>query len=1551
MTHKVYCKYFVLVIACAALLLLAGPTPLSGSDMAELFLPGSLSPSLTIVPHQSPSSKGLSFFVTMKDQSDKPLFATRSQVTAWFQGNPVACSPVPPASDAAVERDNQKAIQEKRYDDLRFDRWAYCTKTVTAALPLTFGVIVAAGDHTYRNLFSQDASSRDARALQGASRDINDTIPPADLWSSWVVAFSLNSQTYNPGDTVTANIVLYNTPWSQAAYVACSFADPQSITVDGVPTPGEPGTAAFYPRWTLPPPYFSVLGPSYRVYVVGPGPHTVTFKLDPQYTTKLFTFDGTTYTGPFASVGLSTWWSSGWDWDIGFVITGGNPPSPEAPGFDHTNPYTPPESGCATGTPSSIANAKSGNNFVTHTDLSHNSLGPSFEFSRAYSSLWSYSGPMGYGWTHRYNTSLKLNDDGSVVESDEVGTPYRYTIQSAGAYTAPPGRNATLVRNADGSFVLTEKDQLVKKFSAAGVLLSLTDANGNAMTMGYDPSGKLMKITDAAGREALLSYTAEGKIAEISDPAQRKVKYFYDADSNMVRVNDVSGLDTVYEYTAHKLTKITMFNGKTYTYSYDSQGRLVSRTDMANQQMNISYDPVTKTSTVRDKRGNTTVYTMDDQGRQVSVVDPTGAETRQTWDANNNITSLTEPRGGVQEFTHDSRGNVLTHKDQLGQVTTYTYTDKNQVATVKDALGKTQQFVYDAKSNLLKVIDPRGNTVVSYTYNNKGERTSTTDMRGNTTRFEMDQYGNVVKEIDALGHETRHTFDIVDRMTGTINAKGKTTSFTYGVKDQLLTTTYPDGTSTTNEWYPCGALLKSVTDANHAATVYNYNAQRQLIKVTDAAQGITQFELDENGNRTAIIDPKGSRTGLVYDKANRLEKIEYPDGTSEAITYYPGGLLKTKTDGNGAVISLEYDPAGRMTRKSYPDGSDVQFAYNAVGVRTSMTDASGTYRYTVDDLYRLTGVTLPSGKKIGYSYNNAGQRVGMTDYDSKQYAYQYDKLNRLKTLTLPGNEKVDYSYDSLSALSKVSHPNNTFTSYTLDTMNRVKEIATYRKGHFKNTLLSSFSYSHDLVGNVISREERSPCGRPQKTLFTYDPLYRLASVAYPDKSEVSYTYDLASNRATRETKKLHLASCFNGWKWDEKGCRDLVRCLFHPEYITFRAHYNYDSANKLLGIEETKLFRNRTRPYKTTVFEFDRNGNQVRESILNEGCTKAAENLFAYNADNRLIEARMKGIKKYQFSYDGEGRRYRTLVESVKSGGGHHASRCLGESQETGHLYDGSSLIMDIDAKGRPTASYSYGLGLTGITAGRFKGYYHADALGSITEITGKEGNPLRSYRYDAWGEMTAGETAHDVNPFRYVGAYGVRWQDSTLGMYHMNRRFYNPCAGRFISRDLQDPHPYTYALNNPIIYVDPSGRSASLNPQTVITAITIMMSQPETVPVIGSALIMVYVVSQAGDPHQNANTVYSSISGNDSYSGGNVIPLPNSAPFPVVQPLFSGGGNSNWRNRRCKGAYDACLKWAETFFGNDCKLLDRCERQYKKCLRFPGELIGFPQGTMVEPW
>ncbi len=67
---------------------------------------------------------------------------------------------------------------------------------------------------------------------------------------------------------------------------------------------------------------------------------------------------------------------------------------------------------------------------------------------------------------------------------------------------------------------------------------------------------------------------------------------------------------------------------------------------------------------------------------------------------------------------------------------------------------------------------------------------------------------------------------------------------------------------------------------------------------------------------------------------------------------------------------------------------------------------------------------------------------------------------------------------------------------------------------------------------------------------------------------------------------------------------------------------------------------------------------------------------------------------------------------------------------------------------------------------------------------------------------------------FRYCGEYF----DTETGTIYLRARYYNPNTGRFISRDsvtgdIGDPlslNLYTYCANNPILYVDPSGNSAT---------------------------------------------------------------------------------------------------------------------------------------------
>jgi len=92
-------------------------------------------------------------------------------------------------------------------------------------------------------------------------------------------------------------------------------------------------------------------------------------------------------------------------------------------------------------------------------------------------------------------------------------------------------------------------------------------------------------------------------------------------------------------------------------------------------------------------------------------------------------------------------------------------------------------------------------------------------------------------------------------------------------------------------------------------------------------------------------------------------------------------------------------------------------------------------------------------------------------------------------------------------------------------------------------------------------------------------------------------------------------------------------------------------------------------------------------------------------------------------------------------------------------------------------------------------------------------------YSYDAWGRLrnpvnqTPYTPGNEPNLFLGRGYTGHE-HIKCFGLWNMNARLYDPVAGRFLSPDpyvqattnSQNYNRYSYALNNPLKYVDPSG-------------------------------------------------------------------------------------------------------------------------------------------------
>jgi RHS repeat-associated protein len=114
--------------------------------------------------------------------------------------------------------------------------------------------------------------------------------------------------------------------------------------------------------------------------------------------------------------------------------------------------------------------------------------------------------------------------------------------------------------------------------------------------------------------------------------------------------------------------------------------------------------------------------------------------------------------------------------------------------------------------------------------------------------------------------------------------------------------------------------------------------------------------------------------------------------------------------------------------------------------------------------------------------------------------------------------------------------------------------------------------------------------------------------------------------------------------------------------------------------------------------------------------------------------------------------------------------------------------------------------------------YLHRDHLGSITHITDNTGAVIEELAYDPhgkrrnaldWTDATTQIFASETLP-GFTGHEGL----DSVGLIHMKGRVYDPGLGRFLSADpnvqslqnTQALNRYSYVLNNPLSFTDPSG-------------------------------------------------------------------------------------------------------------------------------------------------
>jgi RHS repeat-associated protein len=155
----------------------------------------------------------------------------------------------------------------------------------------------------------------------------------------------------------------------------------------------------------------------------------------------------------------------------------------------------------------------------------------------------------------------------------------------------------------------------------------------------------------------------------------------------------------------------------------------------------------------------------------------------------------------------------------------------------------------------------------------------------------------------------------------------------------------------------------------------------------------------------------------------------------------------------------------------------------------------------------------------------------------------------------------------------------------------------------------------------------------------------------------------------------------------------------------------------------------------------------------------------------------------------------------------------------------GNGLFFEIETKGTVTEWKHYLHAPSGLlmmrsiksnTTAKTDVYFHKDHLGSITTITNNIGAILEKNSYDAFGKRRNANGSDATTTINSLTRRGFTEHEMLpeVNMIHMNGRVYEPTLGRFMSADpnvqfagfSQSYNRYSYSLNNPLSFTDPSG-------------------------------------------------------------------------------------------------------------------------------------------------